>query len=88
MDLPHRISQGNYCEQMELCTSYIVSDRSTADTLANTGHKNLATSLIYANTAGTTGNAISNTAVITDRDLKRSLPVNQCVHGTAGARKK
>ena len=69
-------------------TSYVASDRSTADTLANTGHKNLATTLIYANTAGTTGNALSNTAVITDRDLKRSLPVNQFVHGAAGARKK
>jgi len=69
-------------------TSYVASDRSTADTLANTGHKNLATTLIYANTAGTTGNALSNTAVITDRDLKRSLPVNQRVHGAAGARKK
>ena len=75
-------------QRMGGATSYAASGRSTADTLANTGHKNLSTTLIYTNTAGTTGNALSNTAVITDKDLKRTLPANQRVHGAAGTRKK
>jgi hypothetical protein len=75
-------------QRMGGATSYAASGRSTADTLANTGHKNLSTTLIYTNTAGTTGNALSNTAVITDKDLKRTLPANQRVHGAEGTRKK